>query len=185
MSEEDDVVWMARQIDIAALRQAKSPLLYAAMSGDISPSECGLSIAKLLNDPSGPVATLRAEVADWKGRYGTMEGFWRDAKARIEATEQREERLSAEVARLQGERDRQYEENVNRIAKEGAAILRAEVAEAEVARLREALEPIANLFVGDLGDTGFVRGLMAKDVRMARTALNPPSEPPATPGDDP
>ena len=38
-----------------------------------------------------------------------------------------------EIARLIGERDRQYDENVNRIAAEGAAIVRAEKAESELA----------------------------------------------------
>jgi len=40
-----------------------------------------------------------------------------------------------EIERLRGERDRQYDENVNRIAAEGAALL-------EIERLREALQLI-------------------------------------------
>lgn len=45
--------------------------------------------------------------------------------------------LSAELEKMKAERDRQYDENVDRIAKEGAAILRATTAEAENARLKE------------------------------------------------
>lgn len=45
--------------------------------------------------------------------------------------------LKAELDKVTGERDRQYDENVARIAAEGAAILRAEKAEAELAAVRE------------------------------------------------
>jgi hypothetical protein len=47
-----------------------------------------------------------------------------------------------EIERLRVERNAQYDENVNRIAAEGAAILRAETAEAEIERLRETFEAI-------------------------------------------
>lgn len=48
-----------------------------------------------------------------------------------------------EIAMLTGERDRQYDENVNRIAAEGAAIVRVEKAESELAALRAENEPPA------------------------------------------
>ncbi|MDI6029540.1 hypothetical protein QBK99_25700 [Corticibacterium sp. UT-5YL-CI-8] len=53
--------------------------------------------------------------------------------------------LEAECERLRGERDRQYDENVNRIAAEGAAILRAEALEARLVEVEKALEPFDRL----------------------------------------
>ena len=47
--------------------------------------------------------------------------------------------LSEANAALKVEQDAQYDENVNRIAAEGAAILRAETAEAEIERLKGVL----------------------------------------------
>jgi len=61
------------------------------------------------------------------------------------------DRAADAIADLRRERDearaeteRQYEENVARIAEEGAAILRAEAAETECARLRARLWPNSN-----------------------------------------
>jgi len=76
------------------------------------------------------------------------------------------DRLTAcetETVLLREERDRQYDENVNRIAKEGAAELMAEKAEADNVRLREALADIAR-WPGTSGD-------------VARAALSQKDEP--------
>ena len=67
-----------------------------------------------------------------------------EARLRISALENarlREERdaLAARVAELTQERDRQYDENVHRIAEQAKAEKRAEAAEARVAELEAAL----------------------------------------------
>ena len=102
----------------------------------------------------------------------------RDQLAALRAENARlNDRLTAcetETVLLREERDRQYDENVNRIAKEGAAELRADKAEAENERLRQALTWIAHTYAHQ----GSMKPLPAIDYQdHARAALSQNEEP--------
>ena len=91
----------------------------------------------------------------------------------------------ATIESLARERDAQYDENINRINAEGLALLRAEVAEAELAtlrasveRLEEALEPFALISAEGVVKTksGHVAvTTCAEYFHQARTALEEPT----------
>lgn len=77
----------------------------------------------------------------------------------------------AEIAKLTGERDRQYDDNVNRIAAEGAAIVRAEKAESEIAS--------KDAEIGRLRNVAKVNCDIANDCASELATLRAENEPPA------
>ena len=81
---------------------------------------------------SDTVLEAAAEIERLREDLTTETNMRKDQDRRLEKAE-------AEIERLRAERDAQYAENVNRIAAEGAAILRAEAAKAEIERLRALL----------------------------------------------
>jgi hypothetical protein len=83
--------------------------------------------------------------------------------------------LSAKLAEAERSAQAQYDENVNRIAAEGAAILRAEAAEARVAELEKALFAIAHTFTENgFGDMVTKPASYYQDVARAALATKEP-----------
>jgi hypothetical protein len=81
------------------------------------------------------------------------------------------EALAARLAEVEAERDRQYDENVNRIYQERQQELRAEAAEAEVARLRTA-QGAAGVLLENLEAQGvLVRAQLLHPATAAPAAL--------------
>lgn len=86
--------------------------------------------------------------------------------------------LSGEVERLKRERDSQYDENVNRIAAEGAALLQAEAAEAEAEKLRSILKRVlawAAPIAGNKSDENAGLEEVAS-IEQAEALVNPSSQ---------
>lgn len=73
--------------------------------------------------------------------------------------------LQSRLAEVEGERDNQYDENVNRIAAEGAAVLRAEAAEK---RLRDLVEAFDKSFITANSVSGeyYIRATFATAAEM-------------------
>lgn len=123
-----------------------------------------MDTSPLLDEAAAALTSLSARLAAAQ-LYGKMLETDHVPKAKLEAAE-------ARLAEVEQERDRQYDENVNRIAAEGAAILRAEAAEDRIATLTEALEPFAR----NVDATSLAKAcghVTREHLHAARAALHP------------